>query len=402
MGKGGRSEQGRIKDSNARRILHLLRTSRELSKQKISLETGISIPTVTHNVERLIEQGMAAEAGVSASTGGRRPMLVRFLPAGRLAFGVDFASNHLTSSSNVRVVLIDLDARILRDESIDYREFSSVSEIMAHIGALARRIAAEESVPLERILGIGISLPGTVNERKKILELAPNLAPSLGMQDLHFRSYEKLFPFSLYVESEANAAAFAELVLGIAQHKRSLVYLSVNRGIGAGIVVRGHLYKGNDKRAGQVPHLALPRTGIRCTCGMLDCWEIYAASGALIRNYNAESVRKIEDTRQFLGLLRDGDPIAEATWERYLDDVAVGVSNLLLCYDPDYLVVGGEITQFGDFLLEPLKARVFGRNTFYGKDEVEILLSTLREDAAVLGAALLPFQRLLYGGNKII
>ena len=393
--------QERIRDPNTRKILHLLMKRRELSKQQISRETGISIPTVTNKIERLIEQGIVEEAGVSVSTGGRRPMLIRFLPESRFAFGVDFASNHLTSSNKIRIVLINLDATIQQEVSFVYQKFKTVSEIMDHISNHTKKIADQNKIPWNRVLGIGISLPGTVNEKKKILELAPNLSPELGMSDLNFKNYEKLFPFPLYVENEANAAAFAELILGIAQDKRNLVYLSVNRGISAGIVVRGHLYKGNNKRAGTIGHFAVSCNGIRCTCGMLDCWEIYAASGALIRNYNKKSSTKIEDTKEFLWLLRKNDVLAREIWESYLDYLTFGISNILLCYDPHYIILGGEISQFEDLILEPLKRRLFERNTFYKKNDVEILISMFKENSSILGAALLPLQKLLYGNSTI-
>lgn len=402
MGKVFNPEQAKIRDSNQRKILHLLMKRRELSKQQISEETEISIPTVANNIERLLDAGFVEEAGVSASTGGRRPMLTRFIPEARFAFGVDFASNHLTSCNMIRVVLIDLDATIHREISFDYNKFKTVDEIIKHISIATEKILVDKRIPTDRVLGIGISLPGTVNERKKILELAPNLSPQLGMHDLDFKKYEKLFPFSLYVENEANAAAFAELLLGIAQKKRNLVYLSVNRGIAAGIVVRGHIYKGNNKRAGAVGHFAVPSKGIRCTCGMIDCWEIYAASGALIRNYNQESEFQIEDTKEFLSRLQNKDSLAIQIWESYLDHLSLGINNILLCYDPHYIIIGGEISEFGDLVIEPLKERVFNRNTFYEKQDVEILLSLLKENSSLLGAALLPFQKLLYGNNKII
>jgi predicted NBD/HSP70 family sugar kinase len=402
MAKIAHPGRKRLRNSNTRKILKLLRERRQLSKQEIARETAISIPTVTNNVTRLIEEGILEEAGLSRSTGGRKPMSIRYLPDSRYAFGVDFASNHLTASNKIRVALINLDASIKAEELFDYQDFRSVDEIMRHIRAVTDRILRSACIPAQNVLGIGISLPGTVNEKKKILELAPNLSPSLGMHNLDFGAYEGLFSLPLFVENEANAAAFAELVLGIAQDKRNLVYLSVNRGIGAGIVVRGHIYKGNMKRAGQVGHMSVDSKGVLCTCGMHDCWELYAASGALIRNYNIQSTQRITDTQGFLNKLRSLDPTAVEIWERYLDHLAVGISNLLLCYDPHYVVIGGEISQFDELLLEPLKKRVFARNKFYGSEDLEILVSSLKENAAVLGAALLPLQKLLYGNNKII
>ena len=78
------------------------------------------------------------------------------------------------------------------------------------------------------------------------------------------------------------------------------------------------------------------------------------------------------------------------------------MSNILLCYDPRYIIIGGEISQFEELIIDPLKRRIFESNTFYREEDVEILLSKLKENSSILGAALLPFQKLLYVNNKII
>jgi predicted NBD/HSP70 family sugar kinase len=401
MRKSASSVQG-IRDANQKKILALLLEKRELSKQEIARQISLSIPTVTANVSRLVELGLAVEAGVSVSTGGRKPMIIRFLPDSRYAFGVDFSSNHLTSSNLVRVILVNLDAQIRAESSFEYGEFSSVGQIIAHVKKLAEKTLAERRIPRSLVMGIGFSLPGTVNERKLLLEQAPNLPPDLGMNALDFRKFQALFPFPILVENEANASAYAELVLGGARRKRSLVFLSINRGIGACIVISGHVFKGNNKRAGTVGHITMESKGIRCTCGRKDCWEIYAASGALIRNYRRVSGKKLRDTQQFHRLLEDADPTAAKVWDEYLDHLAIGINNIILSLDPHSIIIGGEISRFADRLLEPLRAKVFAQNTFYRDDDLEIALSRLGGDASILGVALLPFHGLLHQGAKVI
>lgn len=395
-------DQEKIKDANNRKILHLLMKKRQLSKQDISRLTKISITTVTGNIARLIEDGLAEEAGVADSTGGRKPMIIRFLPDGRYAFGVDFASNHLTASNNIKVVLINLDAEVKDEEIFNYNKFSKIDDIMQYIKKVTEDIEARNNLSGDTILGIGFSLPGPVNEVKKILELAPNLASSLGMENVDFKKYDNLFPYPIYVENEANAAAYGELVMGTAKNKHNLVYLSINRGIGAGLIIRGHIYKGKNRRAGEIGHITVASNGLKCTCGRKDCWEIYAASGALIRNFNKLSQEKISDTEQFLEKLKRGDKVAAKVWDEYLNYLTIGINNIILGYDPHYIVIGGEISEFNSLLMDPLKKRVFENNSFYKNGELEFLLSHLREDASLIGAALLPFQKLFYGNNKII
>jgi predicted NBD/HSP70 family sugar kinase len=401
MEKTGTSVQS-IRDSNQKKILGLLREKRELSKQEIARQTSLSIPTVTMNVSRLLKLGLVEEAGVSASRGGRKPMIIRFLPDSRYAVGVDFSSNHLTSSNLIRVILVNLAAEIKAESAFEYRRFSSVSQIMAKVKKVVEKMLADQRIARRLVMGIGFSLPGTVNERKLILEQAPNLPPNLGMNALDFGRFRTLFPFPILIENEANAAAYAELLLGAARGKRSLVFLSINRGIGAGIVVGGRVFKGANKRAGTVGHITIESQGVRCTCGRRDCWEIYAASGALIRNYRRISGTRLKDTQQFRSLLESGDRVAVEVWETYLEHLTIGINNIILSLDPHSLILGGEISSFGDRLLEPLRARVLAQNPFSARDDLEIVLSQFKGDASILGVALLPFHGLLYKGAKVI
>jgi len=401
MEKTGASVQS-IRDSNQKKILALLREKRELSKQEIAEQTSLSIPTVTMNVSRLLELGLAEEAGVSASRGGRKPMIIRFLPDSRYAVGVDFSSNHLTSSNLIRVILVNLAAEIKAESAFEYQKLSSVGQIIARVKKAVEKMLADQRIPRRLVMGIGFSLPGTVNERKLLLEQAPNLPPDLGMNALDFSKFRSLFPFPIFIENEANAAAYAELLLGAARGKRSLVFLSINRGIGAGIIVGGRVFKGNNKRAGTVGHITIESQGIRCTCGRRDCWEIYAASGALIRNYRRISGTRLKDTQQFRSLLESGDAVAAEVWETYLEHLTVGINNIILSLDPHSLILGGEISSFGDRLLEPLRSRVLAQNPFCASDDLEIVLSRFKEDASILGVALLPFHGLLYKGAKVI
>jgi glucokinase len=142
--------------------------------------------------------------------------------------------------------------------------------------------------------------------------------------------------------------------------------------------------------------------GIRCTCGRHDCWEIYAASGALIREYRRVSGRKLKDTQQFQALLEAADAGAAEVWEAYLDHLVIGINNIILSLDPQAIVIGGELSGFGDRLIEPLRARIYMQNPFYKDGDLEIVLSGLKAEASIVGVALMPFHALFHQGAKVI
>ncbi|TFG61218.1 MAG: ROK family protein [Spirochaetales bacterium] len=396
------SDMKKIKTSNYRKILRLLMREKEISKQEIVRRTKISITTIISNINRLIENGLAEEAGTAHSTGGRKPVLVRFLPNANYAFGVDFASNHLTSSNRIQIILVNLNAEVIAENSLDYKSFTSRDETIHKIKTICFDMMKKHRIDQKRVIGIGFALPGTVNEKLKILELAPNLLDSAEMKHIDFKPFEKLFPFPLYVENEANTGALAEITFGVARHKQNFVYLSINRGISAGIAIRTHLYKGNKRRAGEIGHTTVASNGIACTCGGNDCWEIYAASGALIRNYNQKGSSVISSTEEFHQKLLAGDRQARKVWDLYLGYLSVGINNILLNFDPRYIIIGGEISEFDNLLIPPLVSKVFSNTAFFEKGDVEILISTLKTRSSLIGAALLALQVFLYGDHKVL
>jgi len=386
--------QETIKTANREKILHLLIEKRELTKQEISKKTGISVPTVTHNINRLLKEGILEEAGVSASTGGRRPVLLRFVPDSKYTFGIDL------SPKNIRIILANLDQNIQADISFANRNFKTMDEIMEQIHRHLMEILSRNKIPRSKILGIGISLYGTVNEERMILEMAPNL--KIKEKNIAFQKYKSLFGFPVFIENDANLSALAMLLQKEAKDIEDLVYVVIETGIGCGIVIKGQLFKGENKRAGEFGHMTVASNGRRCACGGKDCWELYASERALIREYNHRSGQRIKDFTKVLSLVKSGDPEALDSWHQYLDYLAIGIKNIILVHDPRCIVIGGKISCYEELLIEPLKDRIFKENSFYDRDDVVIIASTLKENGAIIGASLLPLQKYLFLNKKII
>ena len=377
--------QKTIRTANRRKILQLLIKQRELTLSEISREIRVSIPTVAKNINQLLEEGIAGDAGVSESTGGRKPMIVRFLPDAYYSIGVDFTLDY------VRIILTNLDSVIKADRILKDTDYTNIDGLMHAIRDEIKNILLAKEIPLERVLGLGISLPGITDERTKFLKIAPNL----GIRNLDFTKYESLFEFPLFVENDANAAAMAELTLGIAKSMRNLVYVAVfSQGIGCGIVVEGHLYRGKNRQAGEISHMSVATHGRQCQCGRCDCWELYASTSALVRMYRERSRKEIYTLEEFFSALKKYEPAAAEAFDEYLNYLARGIQNILLLQDPHYIIIGGQLSLFGEFILEPLRERVVVENYFYNTSNVEIMCSTLKQDASILGASLLPLEKI--------
>jgi predicted NBD/HSP70 family sugar kinase len=392
-------DQETIKDSNKKLILNLLRDKREMTKQKIAKEIGVSIPTVISNSKELIDEGLLEEAGVGDSSGGRKPVIVKFKPNSRYSFGVEI------DILNVKIILLNLDSEVLAEEQFSIEETIGKIEDDKDIDYLINKLCTiiEDIIKIKRIvnqsiLGIGIALPGTVNEENMVLEWAPNLS----VKNISFKKIEEKLGYSVYLENEANAAAIAELKLGVAKDLRNLVYISITEGIGTGIVVQDYLYKGKNKKAGEFGHMTIIKDGRPCKCGKKGCWEQYASQAALLKSYSIRIGKNIAGLKEFFIKLDQGETEAREVWEEYLDYLAVGIQNIILILDPHYIVIGGKLCNYENFMMDSLKQKIFTTNSFLSSDNIKIFTSKLKSYSAIMGAAMLPQQKLFYLNDNIL
>ncbi len=230
----------------------------------------------------------------------------------------------------------------------------------------------------ERISGAGISLPGTVHPEQLVMEFAPNL----GLRNVSFQDLEDRLGMPVLLENEANAAALAEFHLGGHGGLKHLLYVSVIQGIGVGIILDGRLYRGANGNAGEFGHMTFVPGGRHCSCGRLGCWERYASERALPDEYHRQGGRGV--LRSFHDLSRKiarGDEAASLTVREIVANLGTGLKSLAAGFDPDLLVVGGDIMEFRDAAVEQLQAQLPG---------CPARISSVGDSVALKGAALLP------------
>jgi predicted NBD/HSP70 family sugar kinase len=133
--------------------------------------------------------------------------------------------------------------------------------------------------------------------------------------------------------------------------------------------------------------------GQKCFCGRRDCWELYASLNVLGKMYQEHTGKTISSVNAFFDCLKQNERAAVEVFDGYLDHLAIGIQNIILIQDPHYVIIGGILSLFEEFFLEPLQEKVFVENSFYDRADVKIMCSTLKEDASILGASLLPLER---------
>ncbi|WP_252130850.1 ROK family transcriptional regulator [Clostridium caldaquaticum] len=368
-----------IKTNNKKRIINLLSKERELTKLDISRKLDISVPTVTTIVGELIEEGIVEEAGMATSTGGRKPVIIRFLPDSRYSIGIDLGKDY------VRAVLTDLNSRIISDRKKELTVITE-KEVLKVVKALIEDLINSNMNVKTKLLGIGFSLPGTVNEKELTLEVATNFR----LKNISFKELYSHFNVPIFLENEANAGALAESKLGVARDLNNLIYISITEGIGGGIFINNDMYKGRDRRAGEIGHMCIVKNGRQCNCGRKGCWETYASSRALIKDYNEKTKNTVNSIDEIIQRFNLNEKNAIQVIDEYADNLAEGILSLIFIFNPDYIVIGGDISKFSDVFNHKLSSKIFKNNEFYKEGDVKILFSSLGNDSNILGVSLIP------------
>lgn len=379
-------DQEAIKILNQKKLMQLLYRNKELTKQEIAKTLKLSIPTVITNVNEIIQQGYLEEAGVGESSGGRKPVIVRFLPNSRYSIGV------CITKEQVRIILTNLNFDIIAEKHFDMpEELKDFEGLILEINSEIGNIINVNKIPKDKILGIGFSLPGTVNGEKLLLKNAANL----NLKNISFKDYEDKFEFPLYIENEANSSADAEAFINFNNIGNSLVFISITEGVGAGIIIGESVYNGYNKRAGEFGHMTIVKGGKQCSCGNKGCWELYASKKALSNEYKKVFNDKDMSLGEFFEMSKDNIK-AKKILDDYLDYLAEGIKNIILILDPENIILGGEICNYKSLIETDLKNKIFEGNSFYNEKDCKILFSDLNENASIFGATLLPMKKLFY------
>ncbi|WP_243186867.1 ROK family transcriptional regulator [Clostridium muellerianum] len=379
-------DQETIRRLNQKKILNLLYRNNKLTKQDISQKLDISIPTVISNSNDLIEQGFLQEAGVAESTGGRKPTIIKFIPDCRYSFGV------CITKDRVRIILANLNFNVIHETNFHMPEnLCDFKDIIIKVRNCVEKIINNLNIPLDKILGIGFSLPGVVDEKRLFLKNMTNL----GIRNIFFKEFECFFKFPVFIENEANASAYAEAFINFSDTKNSLIFISITEGVGTGIVIGDSVYKGFNKRAGEFGHMTIVKNGRKCNCGKMGCWELYASKKALLDEYRNIFNDDKNNLSYFLKMTQTNQK-AKAILDTYVDFLAEGIKNIILTLDPKDILIGGEIFPYKSFIEEDLIKKVFESNSFYDKNQCNVMFSSLGENASIFGAAFLPMEKIFF------
>jgi len=219
------------------------------------------------------------------------------------------------------------------------------------------------------------------------------------------KDLEKIFGVSVAMENDADAAALGEAGWGAGKNKSRLIYVTVGTGIGAGIILDGHVYRGVDQAHPEIGHHVIDASGPPCACGFRGCWESLAAGPAMVswleNNTPRDYPHRADLTaKSICELAREGDDWARRAVEREAHYLGLGLANLVTLFVPDVIVLGGSVMKSAGLFLDEIRKVIAASCRFVPYDETELVLASLGEDTNLIGAARVWYHRFDSAGRR--
>lgn len=354
---------GNSRENSKAQIVRYIQENGNASKVEISKVLNLSMPTVLQNTKELLEQGIVEEAGEYESTGGRKAKSLVIHGDAAYALGLDITANHIS------LVFVNLVGEVLNSQR-KRKTFQNSPDYYRELATELDDFCAVSRVSSERILGIGISLPGIVDNQNKVLLKSH----ALKLENVSLRIMEQLMPFPAYFENDANAAMVAEK-----NHlKEDAVYLSLSNTVGGAICMNGSLFRGNSQKAGEFGHMIIVPGGRPCYCGKKGCADAYC-SPLVLTSATGDTLES------FMERVNRRESQALSVWEEYLDYLAIVITNLRMAYDTN-IILGGYVGGYMEGHMFELGKKVLAYNLF--DSDVSYLKNCIyKKEGSAVGAA---------------
>ena len=337
-------------------ILHCIRENERISRINIARTTGLSQASVTSITAQLLSEGLLLEKESGQSMGGRRPVMLALNPEGAYAVGV------YLSIRQVSVVLVNLQANIISNYILPLQQIHySPETISDKIVQAVQACIWKADYSKGQIAGIGVATPGLVDSSSGILRFLPNYQwEEVQLRDL----VRQRIDHSVYIENSANVLAVSEQWFGEGRGIDNFIVVTLENGVGLGIVINGQVYRGQKGIAGEFGHTIVEPDGPLCRCGMKGCLEAIVGITAIVNAAKAAAQEKKWRPRnpvkisieEVIEAADGGEPALQKIYAKAGWVLGMGISNLKRMFSPAKIIISGSGVGAGKLIFDPMFA----------------------------------------------
>ncbi|WP_442862450.1 ROK family protein [Bacillus sp. USDA818B3_A] len=373
-----------VKKINQKLLLNEIVANSPISRAKLSETTGLNKSTVSSQINTLIEKNLIFEIGQGQSSGGRKPVMLVFNKNAGYSLGIDIGVDY------VNCILTDLKGNIVleKNQPLECQTSEDIKDVLL---VNIKNIIAQMPESPYGLIGIGICVPGLVNTEQKII-FTPNLDWNY---ELDLKTIiEEEFKVPVFLENEANAGAYGEKEFGAAKNYENLVYVSVQTGIGVGIIINNDLYRGIRGFAGEMGHLTIDFNGLKCSCGNRGCWELYASEKALFKSLS-KNQQKMITNQDIIHLANQNNPDILMALQNFGYYLGIGLTSILNTFNPQAVIIRNNIVEALPMVLNSIKNSVASRTYQQLENNYQLFVSSLGKNAPALGASSISIKNFL-------
>lgn len=380
-----------LRVENTSRVLTEIRLRAETSRVDLARALNLSPTTISAVVAELVEQGLIQETHAIASPGRGRPKMQISLNA-----SARYVAGAKLNTGSVTVAILNFVGEVLADTVVPVAGHQvDGAQLCEALQRGFNQVVAKTDLQMDQIAGFGLAVPGFVERETGFCHWSPLIkGGALDLRSL----LQPAIPCPVVVDNDANLATLAELWFGYGREHRDFVVVTIEHGVGMGIVIDGQLYRGARGVGAEFGHTKVQVDGALCRCGQRGCLEAYVADFALVREAEAalQGHPLPSDPGALIDMLADraraGESAAASIFGRAGRMLGLGLANLLNLFDPGVIVLAGEQMRYHSLLQPTLEETLHASALRTNRPPVELAVHRWGDGLWARGAGALALE----------
>lgn len=379
MGRLKKADQEMLKSFNRHLVFNYIRRNNAVSRAEITEKTQLSPTTVSIIVSELLEDNLILNLGVGRSSGGRKPLMLGVNPKAKYVISI------ILRPKRVTYALVDLGCNIVERHDIEFftRGKESAQEILEQC---INELFAEHKGIEDKLTGVGISIPGIINNDGTVLYSA---SLDIKMFEVMKLMKERVYDTDYFVFKDTDALILGEKNFGKGKAYSNFAYIMVEDGIGMSYVSGKELFKPSSVGGLELGHMIIDPNGPLCRCGTRGCLGTTVSEDYIVCEYKKMSKKSDEKLRleDIVLLSNQGDNVAKSVLKRQAGTLGLAIANILNMFNPEMIIVGGPISKCKWNYLDVVSTKACDMALDIYRDDINMVFSELDDTSALIGMA---------------